>query len=124
MRAGSDVVYQATFLDGEWRGMADFVVRLQDGSYEVIDTKLARHARPAHVLQLCFYTEQVARIQGRFPDAMHVVAGTGERESFRPGDYMAYYRRLRRRFLDPVAPRAESHPYPDEHCGICDFLPP
>src|ERR671930_1078285 len=112
MRAGSDVVYQATFLDGEWRGMADFVVRLQDGSYEVIDTKLARHARPAHVLQLCFYTEQVARIQGRFPDAMHVVTGTGERESFRPGDYMAYYRRRRPRIRGPARRRPRSQPYP------------
>src|SRR5919199_3447370 len=102
--------------------MADFVVRLADGSYEVVDTKLARHARPAHVLQLCFYSEQVARIQGRFPDAMHVATGTGERESFRPGDYMAYYRRLRQRFLDAVAARADSYPYPVEHCGICDFL--
>jgi predicted RecB family nuclease len=83
--------------------MADFVVRLYDGSYEVVDTKLARHARPAHVLQLCFYTEEVARIQGRFPGAMHVVTGTGERESFRPDDYMAYYRRLRQRFLAAVA---------------------
>src|SRR5919199_6109978 len=107
MRARADVVYPATFLDGEWRGMADFVVRLPDGSYEVVDTKLARHARPAHVLQLCFYTEQVARIQARMPDAMHVVTGLGERESFRPEDYLAYYRRLRQRFLEAVArPRA------------------
>jgi predicted RecB family nuclease len=90
--------------------------------YEVVDTKLARDARPAHVLQLCFYTEQVARIQGRMPDAMHVVNGLGERESFRPSDYMAYYRRLRQRFLDAVAAHADSYPYPVEHCGICDFL--
>jgi predicted RecB family nuclease len=122
MRGGAEVVYQATFLDGDWRGMADFVVRLPDGFYEVVDTKLARHARPAHVLQLCFYTEQVARIQGRMPDVMHVLNGLGERESFRPGDYMAYYRRLRQRFLDAVAARAGSYPYPVEHCGICDFL--
>ena len=33
--------------------------------YEVVDTKLARLAKPQHVLQLCFYTEQLARIQGR-----------------------------------------------------------
>jgi RNase_H superfamily/AAA domain len=35
---------------------------------------------------------------------------------------MAYYRRLRQRFLDAVAARADSYPYPVEHCGICDFL--
>ena len=51
------------------------IERQPDGSYEVVDTKLARHARPEHVLQLCFYTEQLARIQGRQPDRMHVVTG-------------------------------------------------
>ena len=54
-----------------------------DGAYEAADTKLARHAKPSYVLQLCFYSEQVGRIQGRLPERMHVVLGTGERETFR-----------------------------------------
>ncbi len=74
------------------------------------------------MLQLCFYTEQLARIQGRVPAAMHVVTGTGERESFRPDDYFAYYRRLRQRFLDAVERRRETYPYPVDHCGLCEFL--
>ena len=37
--------------------------------YEALDTKLARHAKPAYILQLCFYNEQLARIQGREPRA-------------------------------------------------------
>ena len=122
MRDGADVIYQAAFADGAWRGLADFVVRQPDGGYEVVDTKLARHARPAHVLQLCFYTEQIARIQGRMPRAMHVVNGLGERETFRPDDYLAYYRRLRERFLAAVENGAPTYPYPVEHCGLCDFL--
>ena len=122
IREGAGVVYQAVLMEGNWRGKADFVERLPDGSYEVVDTKLARHARPAHVLQLCFYTEQVGRIQGRLPERMHVVAGTTERETFRPGDYDAYYRRVRRRFLDAVEHHRDSYPYPVEHCGLCEFL--
>ena len=70
------------FVDGNWRGLADFVMRQPDGTYEVLDTKLARHTRPAHILQLCFYTEQIARIQSSMPSAMHVVTGTGELETF------------------------------------------
>src|SRR6266545_1391260 len=50
---------------GAWRGLADFLERQAHGGYEVLDTKLARRAKPAHVLQLCFYTEQLARLQGR-----------------------------------------------------------
>jgi predicted RecB family nuclease len=122
--SGADVVYQVCLADGTWRGFADFVERQPDGSYEVVDTKLARQARPAHVLQLCFYTEQVARITGRSPRAMHVVAGTGERESFRPQDFEAYYRQVRARFVAVVADgRGTTYPYPVEHCGLCEFLP-
>src|SRR5262249_46172720 len=80
MREQASVVYQATFVSGGWRGMADFVERRPNGSYEAVDTKLARRARPAHLLQLCFYTEQIARIQEQGPAAMHVVNGLGERE--------------------------------------------
>jgi predicted RecB family nuclease len=123
IRAGAPFVYQAAFVDGAWRGLADFLERLPDGTYEAVDTKLARHARPAHVLQLCFYTEQLARIQEKTPAAMHVVNGLGERESFRPDDYLAYYHRLRERFLAVVQDgHTRTYPYPVEHCGLCDFL--
>ena len=107
MRAGADVVFQAVLLshDGRWRGLADFLERvdtpsaLGPWSYEVADTKLARHSKPTYILQLCFYTEQVARLQELEPAAMHVLLGSGERESFRPADFGAYYRRVRARFI-------------------------
>jgi uncharacterized protein len=120
--ADAEVIYQPCLADGTWRGFADFLERQPDGSYEVVDTKLARHAKPAHVLQLCFYTEQLARIQGRRPDAMHVVNGLGERESFRPDDYSSYYARLKACFLDAVDGAHATYPYPVEHCSLCDFL--
>src|ERR687895_2322179 len=41
LRRGADVVYQAVLTDGDWLGKADFVERQADGSYEVVDTKLA-----------------------------------------------------------------------------------
>jgi predicted RecB family nuclease len=128
MASGADVIYQAVLADGDWRGFADFLVRvdtpsdLGSWSYEVLDTKLARHARPEHVLQLCFYTEQVERIQGLRPVRMGVVAGTGEEEWFRPDDYLAYYRTLRRRFEETIAGDAPTYPWPVEHCGLCEFL--
>ena len=82
MRAGADVIYQATFARDGWRGRADFLIRVEEPSpnlgacsYEVWDTKLARSAKPAAVLQLTFYSEEVARIQGRLPDRLHVVPG-------------------------------------------------
>ena len=119
---GVPVIYQAAFVDGDWRGVADFLERTSEGSYEVVDTKLARRAKPAHVLQLCFYTEQLARIQGQWPEAMHIVNGLGDRETFRPDDFLAYYRRLRERFLAAVGNGRATYPYPVDHCSLCDFL--
>ena len=128
MRAGAEVVYQAVFLEGDWRGLADFVERVERPSklgrwsYEVADAKLARRAKPRHVLQLCFYSEQAARIQGVDPEFMYLLLGSQRREPLRPADFAAYYRRVRRRFLDAVASREDTYPYPVDHCSICDFL--
>lgn len=50
MRSGVDVVYQAVFVDGAWRGVADFLLRtetpsvLGPWSYEALDTKPSSHA--------------------------------------------------------------------------------
>jgi predicted RecB family nuclease len=121
MRAGAEVIYQACFVDGDWRGFADFVERQSDGTYEVVDTKLARHSKPAYVLQLCFYSEQLARIQGSMPKHMHVVLGTNERESLRPTDFLAYYHRVRERFVRALEAGIDVYPLPVSFCDRCDF---
>lgn len=131
MRDGADVIFQATFFDGRWRGHADFLMRIDapsdlgPWSYEIADTKLARRAKPAAVLQLCAYAEQVARIQGRLPDEVEVVTGDGERHRVRLGDAMAYYRAAKRRLEDTVAsaPDPTTYPHPVAHCTVCPWLP-
>ena len=121
MRNGCEVIYQACFVDRGWRGFADFVERQPDGTYEVIDTKLARHSKPSYVLQLCFYSEQVARIQGSMPQRMHVVLGTAERDSLRVADFLAYYHRVRERFVTMVEAGIDVYPLPVSFCENCDF---
>ena len=122
IRAGeAEVIYQPYLSDGTWRGFADFLERQPDGTYEAVDTKLARSAKPAHVLQLCFYSEQLGRIQGKLPERFHVELGTGERETFRTAEYMAYFRRTRERFLGALETEPETYPWPCDHCGLCDF---
>ncbi|HET9242777.1 MAG TPA: TM0106 family RecB-like putative nuclease [Gaiella sp.] len=123
--AEADVIYQAflTSGDGTWRGFADFLVRLPDGTYEPVDTKLARSAKPLHAIQLCFYAEQLERIQGRLPEHLHVELGSGERETLRTADFIAFYRRSRERLLRALAGEGagETWPWPVYHCTICDF---
>ena len=133
MRAGVDVVYQAAFVDDGWQGHADFLLRIDEPSpqlgahsYEVADTKLAKHPRPYYILQLCFYTEQVARIQGRMPRQMHVVLGTSEQRTFLYEDFAAYVRRVRAHLGGVLASYADGarppYPFPVAHCSFCDWV--
>ena len=66
MRRGVDVIYQATFFDGRWRGHADFLLRVERPSdlgvdYEVADTKLARSVKAGAILQVCVYADRLRR---------------------------------------------------------------
>ena len=119
----AEVIYQPYLVsaDGRWRGFADFLELTSAGNYEPVDTKLARSAKPAHLLQLLFYAEQVERLQGAPVERVHVENGRGERESFRVAEFQAYYRRVRGRFLAALAREDETYPWPCGHCGICDF---
>jgi predicted RecB family nuclease len=128
MRTGAEVVYQAAFLDDDWLGFADFLLRIDepsalgDWSYEAYDTKLARYPKPYFILQLAFYTEQIGRIQGRMPVQMHVVLGSREVKSFRYDDFAAYVAHVRHQFLDALASDGPPpYPYPVEHCDYCDW---
>jgi len=119
----ADVIFQPYLVseDGRWQGFADFLEKQADGAYEPVDTKLARSAKPAHVLQLMFYAEQLGRIQGSDVEYVHVENGLGERETFRVADFAAYYRRVRGRFLASLDEEPETYGWPCGHCGICDF---
>jgi uncharacterized protein len=133
MRAGAEVIYQGALVeeavDGApgWTGFADFMFRvdtpspnLGDHSYEVADTKLARRTKPYFLLQLCFYSEQVARIQGRDPEHMHVVLGTNEQHRYRLAEFHSYYRAIRDQYLAEIAASpTDTFPMPVDHCGLC-----
>src|SRR5436190_3886079 len=132
MRRGDFVVYQAALFDGRWQGRADFLVRVERPgllgawSYEVHDTKLAREVKAKAVLQLCLYSDLLARLQGVTPELMHVALGGSARAVVRHRlrDYDAYYRRVKREFEDfvaagePVMP-PPTRPEPVEHCEVC-----
>ena len=131
MRRGTGAIYQAVLFDGRRLGYADFLRRvdrpsdLGPWSYEVCDTKLARHAKASAVLQLCMYSDMLGALQGMPPAEMHLALGgvQGEQVSFHFSDYAAYYRMVVREFeatLDgtPAYPLTTT-PTPVEHCEIC-----
>jgi hypothetical protein len=77
--AEAHVIYQAQFGHKGWRGIADFVERLPEGSLEVVDMKLAPHARPEHILQLCTTPSSARSYKPASPSACKSSASAGAR---------------------------------------------
>ena len=133
MGAGRDVIYQACLFDGQWLGFPDFLRRVERPSalgawsYEVVDAKLARSAKSGAVLQICAYSEMLERVQGIAPERMHLALGRPTEtsvegiESFRVTDFSAYFRSVKRRFLDSIEFGPSTYPEPCEHCTLCDW---
>ncbi len=130
MRDGADVIYQAPLADERWQGRADFLRKvaapsaLGDWSYEVTDAKLATETRAGTILQLCVYSTLLEQLQGRKPEAAHVVAPHHHfvPESYRLADYDAYYRLVKKRLETALAARdAITYPEPAQHCDVCNW---
>jgi predicted RecB family nuclease len=129
VREGVDAVYQATFLDAPWGGRSDFLVRvntpsnLGSWSYEVVETKLARSTKATALVQLCFYSDLLSRIQGVEPRWMHVVlGGTAIPERFQVQRYIAYFRKVRSEFQRAWKLETNTYPEPTEHCEVCSWF--
>src|SRR5207302_4970621 len=131
MRAGPDVIAQATLGRGRWLGRVDVLTRvsvpsrLGSYSYEPYDTKLARETRGSAILQLCLYAELLAEMQGVLSEKMHVVPpGMGFAPyTFRVHDFLAYYRwvkgRLESALEQPFPQLPLPVPEPVEKCDTC-----
>ena len=131
MESGVQVIVQASFAGGPWRGRADVLLRVEqpknssragNWSYEAVDCKLARETKAETVLQLCLYSQLLAELQGLEPEFFHVIRpNTGfEPESYRLASFAAYYRLVKRALQEAVeAGAGETYPEPVDHCDIC-----
>jgi uncharacterized protein len=129
MDTGFDVIYQMPFIHEGMRGIADFLVRVDDEAgyarYEPVDAKLTRSkAKPGHVMQLCFYAEAIAALTGSTPRRMHIWLGSGSVETLSVEEFLPYWRRLRRQLsaiLDSDAETITTRPRLCESCEYCEF---
>lgn len=126
MRARADVIFQATFFDGTWRGHADFLIKteatsssLGDWSYEPYDTKLARTEKVSALVQLADYAHHLEAAQGRTPERVHIVLGDGRVSSFPNHMLAGYHQRARQRVTAAVESAPQSYPDPVDHCKVC-----
>lgn len=128
MRDGIEVIYQATLLNGQFIGHADFLRKvprpstLGNWSYEVLDTKLARSTKAKFIIQLGFYSALVAKVQGVEPLLMHVVLGDQTEDAFRCADYSRYLNFVSQLLLERVSKNSvETYPDPCERCDLCKW---
>ena len=128
MRKGVDVIYQAVLLGGNWGGYADLLVKtnrpsaLGVFSYEVTDTKLARHPQVKHLIQLGVYSILLGRQQKTYPLQSHLVLGDCSIASFLLSDITAYVRRAMQRLeAFTASPGSDSYPEPCSHCSACHW---
>ena len=127
---GHEIVYQFPMTHEGIRGIADFLVKVDTPSdlgpfsYEPGDAKLARvEAKPAHVLQLCFYADGLAAIQGIRPTTAHLFLGSGETEKIALAEVEAYWQRVRRNIFSQLTAETlpQTSPEPCQHCAFCEF---
>ena len=97
--SGQEVIYQGALAMNRFEGFTDFIVRAESGSYEIWDTKLARHAKPYHLVQLCCYAEMLAPLNGGLPETIRVVLGNQQIASYRTLDYYYSYLQIKNAFL-------------------------
>jgi predicted RecB family nuclease len=129
MESGVDVVYQATFFDGTWRGHADFLVKRPDRpgnwawSYDVADTKLARRMKVPALLQMATYADRLAELQGIESELLVVVTGDGEERPYAFADCAHYARLVRDQLLEYLDKDVETRPKPVAQCEQCRWVP-
>jgi predicted RecB family nuclease len=127
LKSEPEVIYQAFLYDQPFLGYADFLVRVEKPSelgqysYEVLDTKLARHPKPYYIIQLCLYSQMIAALQGTLPDHIHVTLGDQRRVSFLLKDYYHYFHHLKREFIRHIEEKPATYPDPCSNCNQCVF---
>ncbi|WNV84121.1 TM0106 family RecB-like putative nuclease [Umezawaea sp. Da 62-37] len=124
LESGAPAVYQAVFYDDGFYGRADFVIASPEG-YEPHDTKLARHATPAAVLQLTAYADALRRAGHPTGPSMHLLLGDDNTHTFAVADFLPLVDHLRTRLRTRLAVPAAlpARLWADERpaCATCKF---
>jgi predicted RecB family nuclease len=131
MARGVDVLVQVKLQEGQWLGYADILIRMPgkskfgDWHYEVQDTKLSQNTRAGVILQLCLYTDLLAKVQQAEPERMYVVKPGADfpTDEYRFSDFRSYYELVKEKFEAIMSgpPQADTYPDPVEQCSICNW---
>jgi predicted RecB family nuclease len=115
------VIYQAAMFDGRFTGFADFLIRTGD-SYQVVDTKLARHAKVTALLQVAGYADALRSAGVEVAPTARLVLGNREAVEYPVADLIPVFRRQRDKLqtlLDTHLASGEPVSWRDPSVGAC-----
>ena len=110
-------------------GIADLLRRepgasdLGDWHYVVGDVKSSARVRGDQILQVAFYTELLAELQGRMPAYGYLVMKDGREERFAIADYRAVLREAVERIADLREDASRARPFLSRACDGCRWSP-
>jgi predicted RecB family nuclease len=95
LEQGADWIHQGVLAVDDRLGLPDLLRKLPGASslgdhhYEVLDVKTSGRARGDQILQVVFYTQLLAAVQGRMPTHGALILKDGREDRFLIADYVA-----------------------------------
>ena len=106
------------------QGVADLLERvpgpsrLGDFHYEVVEIKKASRVKPSYRMQVAFYSDLLAHLQGTAPARGHLILSDGHRETFELAPFSARYQSLLAS-LRQIEKGQEPPVFICSQCGTC-----
>ncbi len=126
MREGVPGIAQGVLLGEQRLGIPDLLRREEGPSdfgeyhYVVGDIKSSARPRGDQILQIMFYTQLLAKVQGREPDHAYLILKDGHEESFRPSDFSDAAQEVEQRVLTiATADAADERSFLSAACSSC-----
>ena len=95
LRQGAPLLHQAVLKSEDRLGLPDLLRKVEgpsdlgDYHYEVLDVKTSGRTRGDQILQVVFYAQLLAEVQGRMPERGAIILKDGREERFLMRDYAA-----------------------------------
>lgn len=125
LRSGVEWIHQAVLATEDRLGLPDLLRRLPGASalgdhhYEVLDVKTSGRSRGDQILQVVFYAQLLAAVQGRLPEHGALILKDGREERFRIADYAAACDEVVRELRLLRDDLASSRPFLQAGCSGC-----
>jgi len=126
MKKGFKLINKAFFVDKNFRGEADFLLRIDkkstlgDFSYEVYDTKITRNLKPKHILQITGYSYFISLVQGSLPSKMYLIDGLQKINEYKVEEFFDYFLYTKNNFEELLEKAKKIKLYP-EKCSFCNL---